>query len=60
MQFHSFLPSELDGGGGKLKTLVALSTGKESLVFTKYEAGRIPEMVWTLWRGEKPLAPAMN
>jgi hypothetical protein len=45
---------------GKLKTLVALSTGKESLVSTKYEAGRIPEMVWTLRRGEKPLAPAMN
>jgi hypothetical protein len=45
---------------GKLKTLVALSTGKESLVSTEYEAGRIPGMLWTLWKGEKPLASATN
>jgi hypothetical protein len=45
---------------GKLKTLVVLSKGKESLVFTAYEAGRIPGMVWTLWRGAKPLASATN
>jgi len=41
----------------KLKPLVALSTGKESLVSSEYDAGRIPGMVC---RGEKPLAPVIN
>jgi hypothetical protein len=44
----------------KLKTLVALSTGRESLVSTEYEAGRIPGMVWTMGRGENPLGPVTN
>jgi hypothetical protein len=44
----------------KHKTQVALSTGKEYLVSTEYEAGRNPGVVQMLWRGEKPLAPAMN
>jgi hypothetical protein len=45
---------------GRLKTLVALSTGKESLVSTEYEDGRIPGMVWTWGRGENPVAPTTN
>jgi hypothetical protein len=36
------------------------TSGKESTVPTEQEAGWASELVWMLWRIEKPLAPARN
>jgi hypothetical protein len=46
--------------GGKLHSLAALFLGKEPPVPIGYEAGWVPEPLWTLARREKSLVPAGN
>jgi hypothetical protein len=44
---------------GHLRTQAALPQ-KKNPVPIRRKAGWVPEPVWTLWRGEKPLAPDKN
>jgi hypothetical protein len=43
---------------GQLLVPAALPHGKEPPISSEKEAGWAPEPDWTLWRGEKILAPA--
>jgi hypothetical protein len=45
---------------GQLHVQAALLPRKEPLLSAVYEGGFALQPVWTLWRGEKPLAPASN
>ena len=42
--------------GVQLHTPAAVAPGKKPKEPIKYEAGWVPEPVWTWWRGEKSLA----
>jgi hypothetical protein len=55
-----FLSSALDKVNCHLHAPAALPPVKELSAPIAYEAGRAPELVWTLWRREKYLAPAGN
>jgi hypothetical protein len=45
---------------GELRALVALPSGKESLVPIGWEAGWASELVLMLWSREKSLIPVVN
>jgi hypothetical protein len=60
VQCRVFLNSALDGGGWSSARPGLFTQGKQLLVPIGYEAGWAPEPVWTLWRGEKSVAPVGN
>jgi len=45
---------------GQFHTSATLSSKTEPPLPTEQEATQAPELFWTLWRGDKPLAPTRN
>jgi hypothetical protein len=54
------LTSALDGGDCQIDITAALPLRERITVSVGYEAGQVPQPVWTLWSREKSLGSAKN
>ena len=58
VQLHSLSPSSSDESEWSISFPGRFTLRNKTLVSTEQEAGLAPEIVWTLWRIQTPLAPA--